>query len=135
MDLFPRETTWKATGATVHLIRSVAPANSTRRFAMKKRLVYTMSGIALGVAATLYLSGSLGVWAQLSERPGTSLDNPIDLPRDLSGLSIKIPRIRVLHTKDPTQKGGSMYLQTADPWLGYQWGRFLTQRNFRHQDG
>src|SRR5262249_26171868 len=54
---------------------------------------------------------------------------------DLSGLSIKIPRIRVVHTKDPTKKGGSMYLQQVDPWLGYQWGRSLTQRNFRQQDG
>ena len=28
-----------------------------------------------------------------------------------------------------------MYLQQIDPWLGYQWGRTLTQRNFRERDG
>jgi hypothetical protein len=102
---------------------------------MNKRLIYTICGFAAGVVATLYLSGSLGVLAQLSERPGNSLDNPIDTPKDLSGLSIKNPRTRVVHTKDPAQKGGSMYLQVMDPWLGYQWGRTLTQRNFREQDG
>src|SRR5207253_926910 len=76
-------------------------------------------------------------WAlgQLSERPGNSLDNPIDTPKDLSGLSIKNPRVRVVHTADPHQAGGSMYLQQVDPWLGYQWGRSLTQRNFRERDG
>src|SRR2546421_647631 len=30
---------------------------------------------------------------------------------------------------------GRMYLQQADRWLGYQWGRSLTQRNFRERDG
>ena len=57
------------------------------------------------------------------------------MPRDLSGLSIKNPRIRVVHTTDPGLEGGSMYLQQVDPWLGYQWGRSLTQRNFRERDG
>lgn len=73
--------------------------------------------------------------AQLSERPGHSLDDPIDKPRDLSGLSIKNPRIRVVHTTDPAKAGGSMYLQRVDPWLGYQLGRNLTQREFRQRDG
>jgi hypothetical protein len=75
------------------------------------------------------------VRGQLSERPGNSLDNPVDVPRDLSGLSIKNPRIRVVHTTDPSKAGGSMYLQQVDPWLGYQWGRSMTQRNFRDRDG
>ena len=57
------------------------------------------------------------------------------MPRDLSGLSIKNPRVRVVHTTDPALEGGSMYLQQVDPWLGYQWGRSLTQRNFRERDG
>lgn len=76
-----------------------------------------------------------GVRAQLGERPGNSTDNPIDTPHDLSGLSIKNPRIRVVHTTDPCEPGGSMYLQQVDPWLGYQWGRSLTQREFRERDG
>src|SRR3954466_639980 len=102
---------------------------------MRKNLLWILGGFALGVLATAYCTHQWVARAQQSERPGTSLDNPIDMPRDLSGLSIKIPRIRVAHTKDPAKKGGSMYLQTVDPWLGYEWGRFLTQRNFRYQDG
>jgi hypothetical protein len=73
--------------------------------------------------------------AQLAERPGNSTDDPIENPRDLSGLSVKNPRVRVVHTKDPRKAGGSMYLQQVDPWLGYQWGRNLTQREFREMDG
>jgi hypothetical protein len=73
--------------------------------------------------------------AQLGERPGNSTDNPVDLPRDLSGLSVKNPRVRIVHTSDPCSEGGSMYLQQVDPWLGYQWGRSLTQREFRERDG
>lgn len=102
---------------------------------MSKRLCLMVCGFVLGVAATLYLGQTVWVRAQLAERPGNSLDNPIDTPRDLSGLSIKNPRIRVVHTTDPHQEGGSMYLQQVDPWLGYQWGRSLTQRNFRERDG
>jgi hypothetical protein len=73
--------------------------------------------------------------AQLSERPGNSQDDPLQAPRDLSGLSIKAPRIRIVHTTDAWLPGGSMYLQQVDPWLGYQWGRDLTQREFRERDG
>jgi len=102
---------------------------------MGKRTSILISGFVLGVAATLYLGYVLGVRAQLSERPGNSLDHPIDTPRDLSGLSIKNPRVRVVHTTDPWKEGGSMYLQQVDPWLGYQWGRSMTQRNFRERDG
>ncbi|MBA4063465.1 MAG: hypothetical protein C0501_07085 [Isosphaera sp.] len=89
-----------------------------------------------GVAAVALLLGVLsGLPAQVGERPGTSTDDPIDAPRDLTGLSIKIPRVRVVHTTDPGQAGGSMYLQQADPWLGYKWGWALTQREFRDRDG
>ena len=72
---------------------------------------------------------------QLGERPGNSLDNPIDMPRDLTGCSIKNPRVRVVHTTDPRLKGGSMYLQQVDPFLGYKWGWSLTQREWRERDG
>ncbi|MBM4068849.1 MAG: hypothetical protein FJ271_07875 [Planctomycetes bacterium] len=102
---------------------------------MSKRLCLMFVGFVVGVAGTLYLGQTMWVQAQLSERPGNSLDNPIDTPRDLSGLSVKNPRIRVVHTTDPPREGGSMYLQQVDPWLGYQWGRSLTQRNFRERDG
>jgi len=94
-----------------------------------------------GIATAAILLGLLAghrafqAWGQLGERPGNSLDNPIDTPRDLSGCSIKNPRIRVVHTTDPTKVGGSMYLQQVDPFLGYKWGWSLTQREFRERDG
>lgn len=73
--------------------------------------------------------------AQSSYRPGTSNDDPIQSPRDLSGYSVRSPRIRIVHTTDPAQAGGSKYLQEVDPFLGYLWGRDLTQREWRVQDG
>jgi hypothetical protein len=99
------------------------------------RIGWTVSGFVVGVGAAVSLTLLIGLRAQQTERPGNSLDDPIDTPRDLSGLSIKNPRIRVVHTTDSSKAGGSMYLQQVDPWLGYQWGRSLTQRNFREQDG
>jgi hypothetical protein len=96
----------------------------------------TIAGI-LGLTALLFFLGGdhAPLPAQLGERPGNSLDNPIDTPRDLAGFSIKIPRIRIVHTTDPSKRGGSMYLQQVDPWLGYRWGWSLTQREFRERDG
>src|SRR5215470_6849988 len=94
-----------------------------------------LTGFLLGVLATAGLTHLIAVRAQQGERPGNSRDNPVDVPRDLSGLSIKNPRVRVVHTTDPTKAGGSMYLLCVDPWLGYAWGRSLFQRNFRDRDG
>lgn len=102
---------------------------------MRKQLVWSVTGFILGVGAALYLSHLLVVRGQQSERPGNSQSPPIDLPHDLSGLSIKNPRVRVVHTTDPKFEGGSMYLQQVDPWLGYLWGKSLFQRNFRERDG
>jgi hypothetical protein len=102
---------------------------------MRNRITLMASGFVLGVLAAFCIGHALFVRAQQTERPGTSMDNPIDVPKDLSGLSIKNPRVRVVHTTDPSREGGSMYLQQVDPWLGYQWGRSLFQRNFRERDG
>ncbi len=102
---------------------------------MRNRISLVVGGFILGILASAYLSHLLSVRAQQTERPGNSKDNPVELPHDLSGLSIKIPRVRVVHTTSPDKEGGSMYLQQVDPWLGYQWGRTLTQRNFRERDG
>jgi Di-haem oxidoreductase, putative peroxidase len=92
-------------------------------------------GFVLGVAASASLTHLLALRAQQTERPGCWSDDPRAVPRDLSGLSIKNPRVRVVHTTDPDKAGGSMYLQVVDPWLGYEWGRSLTQRTFRDRDG
>src|SRR5262249_18126602 len=104
-------------------------------FPMRTR-IGTIAGV-FGLTALLFFLGGdhAQLPAQLGERPGNSLDNPIDIPRDLSGLSIKLPRIRIVHTTDPSKRGGSMYLQQVDPWLGYKWGWSLTQREWRERDG
>lgn len=102
---------------------------------MRKNIGWIIAGFVLGIGASVIATHQWKAHAQQTERPGNSLDNPIDMPRDLSGLSIKIPRIRVVHTTDPWQEGGSMYLQEVDPWLGYMWGKALSQRNFRERDG
>jgi hypothetical protein len=97
----------------------------------------TVGVLAVAAIVAAVLAGHRSFWAraQLGERPGNSLDNPIDVPRDLSGCSIKNPRIRVVHTIDPRKQGGSMYLQQVDPFLGYKWGWSLTQREWRERDG
>jgi hypothetical protein len=102
---------------------------------MRKHVYGRIGGFFLGAAVVFDLGSSLWLRAQQSERPGNSRDNPRTVPHDLSGLSIKNPRVRIVHTTDPSREGGSMYLQQVDPWLGYQWGRSLTQRNFRERDG
>jgi hypothetical protein len=110
-------------------------AQHFRAFAHLHSTALWAAGFVTGAAAALFLGGGLGLRAQLSERPGCSCDNPIDMPRDLSGFSIKTPRVRVVHTTDASFEGGSMYLQQVDPWLGYMWGKNLTQRNWRERDG
>src|SRR5215813_4726970 len=102
---------------------------------MNKRIVLLAGVAGLALALAVLWTGRPRLVAQLDERPGNSTDNPIDTPRDLSGCSIKNPRIRIVHTTDPSLRGGSMYLQQVDPWLGYKWGWSLTQREFRERDG
>lgn len=102
---------------------------------MRHNILWIAAGFLFGIVVTIAVTRQLGVYAQQSERPGCSFDHPLDVPRDPSGLSIKNPRIRIVHTTDPSQEGGSMYLQEVDPWLGYMWGKSLTQRNFRDRDG
>jgi hypothetical protein len=72
-------------------------------------------GVVPGCVVALVIGQRIALWAQQTERPGTSRDNPAEMPRDLTGLSIKNPRVRVVHTTDPAQSGGSMYLQQVDP--------------------
>lgn len=82
----------------------------------------------------LGLVPAMPAMAQLGERPGLSDDTSVG-PKDLSGLSIKTPRVRLVHTTDPSLAGGSMYLQTFDPYLAFKMGKDLTQREFRIRDG
>jgi hypothetical protein len=70
-----------------------------------------------------------------TERPGGAGDDPIDTPRDLTGRSVKTPRVRLSHTTDPSLAGGSAYFMQRDPWCGYQRGRELFLREFSAADG
>ena len=53
---------------------------------MRKNAIWICGGFILGVLATAYCMQQWMAYAQQTERPGNSLDNPIDVPRDLSGL-------------------------------------------------
>ena len=68
-----------------------------------------------------------------SQRPGGANSDPLESPRDLSGRSVKTPRIRMIH--DRNLPGSSGWLMEHDPWLAYQWGRDLGIREFSHADG
>jgi hypothetical protein len=69
------------------------------------------------------------------ERPGNSTDDPIWRPKDISGRSIKCPRVRAVHSQNINDEGATKYLLAADPWLGYQRGRELFVREFSSSDG
>ena len=106
---------------------------------------------ALLVALVLFTRGTPGFSAENSveettvtrpgagtiraERPGSSWDDPIENPRDLTGRSVKTPRVRAVHTRNPSLVGGAAYLIMVDPWLGYQRGRELALREFTWTDG
>ncbi len=92
------------------------------------------------IAITLIVAaGAAAAWAgdlvPSPERPGGSFDDPVSRPHDLSGRSIKCPRVRAMHLTDPNEEGGSAYLLDRDPWLGYQRGRELFLREFSKADG
>src|SRR5438445_11281818 len=70
-----------------------------------------------------------------TERPGGAGDDPVERPGDLTGRSVKTPRVRMLHTTDPRLAGGSAYFMFRDPWCGYQRGRELFLREFSAADG
>jgi hypothetical protein len=70
-----------------------------------------------------------------AERPGGALDDPIFRPRDLSGRSVKTPRVRAVHSDDTTLPGTTAHLIQQDPWLAYARGRELFLREFATGDG
>lgn len=86
-------------------------------------------------AVFVFCAGLLTIpaMAQLGHRPGVSTST-LEV-KDLSGLSIKVPRVRIQHTTNRNLAGGSAWLQWRDPWLGYQLGKNLTQRQFQLRDG
>jgi hypothetical protein len=71
--------------------------------------------------------------AQYAERPSLAGSGQPDV--DVSGRSVKNPRVRAIHSTDPTLKGTSAYFVSRDPFLAYQLGRNLNYREFRSRDG
>jgi hypothetical protein len=94
--------------------------------------------VVIALCATL--AGAVGLAASPTreypfERSGTSEDDPTLASRDLSGRSVKCPRVRAVHSRDPAQVGATAYLLRVDPWLGYARGRELFLREFAATDG
>jgi hypothetical protein len=71
--------------------------------------------------------------AQYAERP--DLFGSGSPAVDVSGRSVKNPRVRAVHTDDPSLVGGTAWLLRYDPFLAYQLGRNLNYREFRERDG
>jgi hypothetical protein len=71
--------------------------------------------------------------AQYAERP--DLIGSGQASCDASGRSIKDPRVRAVHTTDPSLQGGTAYLLDRDPFLAYQIGRNLNFLEFTQKMG
>lgn len=89
-----------------------------------------LAGAELGVGAVANPMRARFLYS--SERPGGALADPARQPRDLSGRSVKTPRVRAIQTNEP---GGSLWLLAHDPWLAYQRGRELFLREFDATSG
>lgn len=94
---------------------------------------HLLGSFLVAVAGIALIDGAAR--AQLAERPGNSTSGPTDPIKDLTGRSIKTKRVRAIHTTDPTLVGGTAYFLQVDPWVGYQLGRNLEQRQYRNRDG
>jgi hypothetical protein len=71
--------------------------------------------------------------AQFAERAAPAGSGRADC--DVSGRSVKNPRVRAVHTEVPALRGGTAWFLERDPYLAYQLGRNLNFREFRERDG
>lgn len=69
------------------------------------------------------------------ERPGGVTSDPLESPRDVTGRSVKLPRVRALHDPGGTVPGSAGWMLKNDPWLAYAWGRELALREFSAGEG
>ena len=84
-----------------------------------------LAGVSLAAAAPTQ--------AQYAERPYGVNSSQDEV--DASGRSVKNPRVRAIHTTDPSLQGGTSWFINRDPFLAYQLGRNLNFREFRSRDG
>lgn len=71
--------------------------------------------------------------AQYAERPDLAGSGSPAV--DVSGRSVKNPRVRAIHSDSLSDVGGTAWLLENDPYLAYQLGRNLNFREFRERDG
>lgn len=141
IDNFTKNTKFKKSNKPVHAPTYAVPAGSgiihSKDGLMHRAGIHRLRArgpLSVAIALTAFAAASVPECAaQLSERPGNSAS--VSETKDLTGLSIKIPRVRAMHTTDPALPGGSAYFQKADPWLGFMRGKLLSQREFRPRDG
>ncbi|HZN95984.1 MAG TPA: di-heme oxidoredictase family protein [Myxococcales bacterium] len=93
-----------------------------------------MRRAALGAAPLLAWVLPALAAAQLAVRPGSTRDHPHERPWDVSGRSLKAPRLRALHD-DGTVPGGSVWLMRHDPFVAFAIGRDLNLRDWQLRDG
>lgn len=90
---------------------------------MTKHLEVATIGAVAVIGAALLAFTPL-VRGQLATR----VDDPL-------GLSMRVPRLQVVHAADDAVPGTSMWLQQHDPWLAYMMGRDLFEREWSTADG
>lgn len=94
--------------------------------------------VLAGAAAIWCASGLVSFSEELRpspERPGNSGDDPIRKPKDISGRSIKCPRVRAVSAGWDGEEGTTGWLFRNDPWMAYQRGREEFIREFSVADG
>ncbi|MBM3459269.1 MAG: hypothetical protein FJX77_12135, partial [Armatimonadetes bacterium] len=95
-------------------------------------------GIGLAAGLLMAAGGAAALPEDLDfvpERAGGVASDPALQNRDVTGRSVKCPRVRVVHRVDPADAGGSAYFLFADPWVGYARGRELFLREFAAAEG
>lgn len=90
---------------------------------------------SLGLATLLACSVQAQDVPYSFERPGGFTGDPLEQPRDVTGRSVKTPRVRALHDPEGSIPGSAGWMFKNDPWLAYAWGRELALREFSADEG
>src|SRR4051812_30772969 len=88
-------------GCAASLSNDLPGRHSLTGSAMRKHSGLLVPAL-FGVLVLAWCGCTLWLGAQQTERPGNSRDDPAATPHDLSGLSLKNPRVRVVHTTKPS---------------------------------
>lgn len=81
-------------------------------------------GLALMLAAATVALSAIAMRAQVAENA-----------RDPFGIAIPYRHVHLVHADDPLQEGTTAYLRARDPYLLYQLGRDLINRQFEMKHG